>query len=169
MTLELLMTWERLPACASLVEPLDQARASTSLIEALQAPLCTPGQPGVILYKRYIDDILLIWSGSFAELCSFSARFATANTNIKLEWQNSPEAVDSPAIFDQHQHRSVNFLDLDIQIIYSQGSAEFAFKVYSKPGSAFVYLPYGSYHARHVFRGWLKVELHRLLTHCVAL
>ena len=131
----------------------------------LETPIIDEFRKHIILYKRYIDDILLIWSGSFAELCRFRARFATANTNIKLEWQNSPEAVDSPAIFDQHQHRSVNFLDLDIQIIYSQGSAEFAFKVYRKPGSAFAYLPYGSYHARHVFRGWLKAELHRLLTH----
>ena len=26
-------------------------------------------------------------------------------------------------------------------------------------------MAYGSYHARHVFRGWLKAELQRLLTH----
>ena len=30
---------------------------------------------------------------------------------------------------------------------------------------AFAYLPCGSYHARHVFRGWLKAEMQRLLTH----
>ena len=59
----------------------------------------------------------------------------------------------------------MNFLDLDIQIVYSLGSAAFAFKVYRKPGSAYAYLPYGSYHARHVFRGWLKAELLRLRTH----
>ena len=34
-----------------------------------------------------------------------------------------------------------------------------------KPGTAYNYLPNGSYHARHVFRGWFKVEMHRLLTH----
>ena len=55
---------------------------------------------------------------------------------------NSPEAVDvckaksKPAKFVQHQHSSVNFLDLDIQIKHLQGSAEFAFKIYRKPGSA---------------------------------
>ena len=49
--------------------------------------------------------------------------------------------------------------------MYSDGSADFAFKVYRKPGTAYAYLPYGSYHARHVFRGWLKAEMHRLLTH----
>jgi hypothetical protein len=30
---------------------------------------------------------------------------------------------------------------------------------------AYANLPFGSYHARHVFRGWLKAEMHRLLTH----
>ena len=46
-------------------------------------------------YKRYVDDILLIWSGYSAEPCHFLARFTTANTNIKLEWQNWQEAVDN--------------------------------------------------------------------------
>ena len=41
----------------------------------------------------------------------------------------------------------------------------FEFSVYRKPGNAFSYLPYGSYHARHIFRGWLKAEVLRLLTH----
>jgi hypothetical protein len=52
----------------------------------------------------------------------------------------------------------VNFLDLDITIVYSDGSPEFAFKVYHKPGTAYAYLPYRTYHTRHVFRGWLKAK-----------
>jgi hypothetical protein len=73
------------------------------------------------------------------------------------------DATD-PARFIQHQHRRVSFLDLDIRIVYSVGSADFAFKIYRKTGNAYAYLPYGSYHARHVFRGW-KAEMHRVLTH----
>jgi hypothetical protein len=65
----------------------------------------------------------------------------------------------------QHQLRRVNFLDLDIQFVRAHGSATFAFKIYRKPGNAYADLPYGSYHARHVFRGWLKAEMQRLLTH----
>jgi hypothetical protein len=57
----------------------------------------------------------------------------------------------------------VNFLDLDITIVYSDGFADFAFKVYRKSSTAYAYLPYGSYQSRHVFRGWLKAEMHRLL------
>ena len=133
----------------------------------LETPIINEFQQHIVLYKRYIDDIFLIWSGSTAELCRFRERLGNANDNIKLEWQGTPSAEDAlnPAKFDQHQHRQVNFLDLDITVVYSSGSADFAFRVYRKPGTAYAYLPYGSYHARHVFRGWLKAEMHRLLTH----
>jgi hypothetical protein len=49
--------------------------------------------------------------------------------------------------------------------LHNDGMSCLDFKVYRKPGSAYAYLPYGSYHARHNFRGWLKAEMHRLLTH----
>ena len=133
----------------------------------LETPIVDEFRRHIVLYKRYIDDIFLIWSGSIAELCRFRDKLGNANDNIKLEWQGTPSAEDAinPAKFDQHQHRQANFLDLDITVVYSPGSADFEFKVYRKPGTAYAYLPYGSYHARHVFRGWLKAEMHRLLTH----
>ena len=45
----------------------------------------------------------------------------------------------NPAKFDQHQHRQVNFLDLEITLVYSCAS-DFAFRVYRKPGTAYAYL-----------------------------
>ena len=132
----------------------------------LETPIVDEFRKHIVLYKRYIDDILLIWSGSSAELCRFRAMLGTANANIKLDWQDMPTSMaDGPTDFNQHQHRRVCFLDLDIQVVRSLGSQEFAFRIYRKPGNAYAYLPYGSYHARHVFRGWLKAELLRLLTH----
>ena len=133
----------------------------------LETPIIDEFRKHIVLYKRYIDDIFLIWSGSSAELCRFRERFGNANDNIKLEWQGTPSAENAinPAKFDQHQHRQVNFLDLYITVVYTLGSADFELKVYRKPGTAYAYLPYGSYHAGHVFRGWLKAEMHRLLTH----
>ena len=92
---------------------------------------------------------------------------STANINIKLEWQRTPLDVDAtePAMLGQQQLRRVNFLDLDIRFVSSHGSAAFEIRIYRKPGDACAYLPYGSYHARHVFGGWLKAEMQRLLTH----
>ncbi len=56
----------------------------------------------------------------------------------------SAEDAINPAIFDQHQHSQLNHLDLDITVVYSSGSADFVFKVYSKPGTAYACLPYRS-------------------------
>ena len=93
----------------------------------------------IVLYKRYIYYILLIWSGSYAELCLFYARFGSANYNMKLEWQSILSAVDAinPARFAQDQHKRVSFLNLDLQFFYLTGSAKFVFKVYCKTGNAY--------------------------------
>jgi len=138
----------------------------------LETPIIKEFQRQIVLYtsavyRRYMDGIFLIWSGSSTDLFRFRERLGNANDNIKLEWQGTPSAEDAvnPARFDQYRHRQVNFLDLDITVVYTLGSADFEFKVYRKPGTAYAYLPYGSYQARHVFRGWLKAEMHRLLTH----
>ena len=40
-----------------------------------------------------------------------------------------------------------------------------SWSAYWKPGNAFVFLLCCWYHSRHAFRGWLKAEMHRLLTH----
>lgn len=82
----------------------------------LETPIINEFRKHIVLYKRYIDDILLIWSGLPTELCRFRSRLGTANKNIKLEWQGSSSAADAndPAKFIIDQHLRVNFLDLDI-------------------------------------------------------
>jgi hypothetical protein len=133
----------------------------------LETPIINEFRIFIKLYKRYIDDIFLIWLGSFAELCRFRAKFNNANINIKLEWQGTTSIEDAidPRKYNKLGLLHVNFLDLDINIVRSEISTYFNFKVYRKPGSAYAYLSYGSYHARHIFRRWLKAEMHRLLTH----
>jgi hypothetical protein len=51
------------------------------------------------------------------------------------------------------------FLDLDARIVNTIERADFELSVCHKLGNAFSYLPYGSFHARHVFRLWLKAEV----------
>ncbi len=128
----------------------------------LETPIINEFQRQIVLYKRYIDDIFLIWSGSPTELCRFCKRLRNANDNIKLEWKDTPLAEDAvnPAKIDQHRHSQVNFPVLNITFMYSDGSTDFAFKVYHKPCTASYHAKYGSYHVRHVFQGWLKSEMH---------
>ena len=39
------------------------------------------------------------------------------------------------------------------------------FRPYRKPGNAYAYIPFNSFHGRHTFRGWVLAELLRLMTH----
>jgi hypothetical protein len=39
------------------------------------------------------------------------------------------------------------------------------FRPYRKPGNAYAYIPFNSFHGRHTFRGWIIAEILRLLTH----
>ena len=84
-----------------------------------------------------------------------------------LEWQGMPSAggASDQALFNRNKHQRVNFLDLNIRAVYTTTMVELEFGVFRKPGSSNEYLPYCSYYSRHVFRGWLKAEMHWLLTH----
>jgi hypothetical protein len=67
----------------------------------LETPINHESRKDIVLYKSYIDDILLIRSGPSAELCKFRAKFGNANSDIKLEWQGTPSAMNAedPAKF----------------------------------------------------------------------
>ena len=84
----------------------------------MEAPTVNEFRKQIVLYKTYIDDILLIWSGSYAELCCFRVRFGCANDNLKLKWQSTLSSIDAinPVGFAQDQHRRVSFLDLDLRL-----------------------------------------------------
>lgn len=131
----------------------------------LETPIINEFRQHILLYKRYIDDLFVVWSGSLAELSRFRSKFNSANGNISLEWQDGFGDTINPDMLDRTKLRRTNFLDLDIRLQKSGPATWFEFSIYRKPGNAYSYLPYGSYHARHIFRGWLKAEVQRLLTH----
>ena len=88
----------------------------------LETPILYEFQEHIKLYKRYIDDIFLCWAGSLSELCRLREKFATANINIKLEWQGTPPAQDTTNAdnFDFQMHQKVNFLDLEIKVLLTE-------------------------------------------------
>ena len=123
------------------------------------------------LYKRFIDDIFLIWTGSAAALCAFRRALASADESIELDWggyERQADALD-PAVVAAKRHDRAEFLDLDISVERSQIATrtdlKLRFRPFRKPGNAHAYLPFTSFHARHTFRGWILAELLRLLTH----
>lgn len=103
--------------------------------------------PQVLAYGRYIDDILLVWTGDHTDLNTFVSQANTLVPGIKLTMNCS----------------STNMPFLDISLTISNGRITYA--PYSKPMSRFLYLPFHSSHPSHILSGWLKGEAIRLLRH----
>ena len=106
------------------------------------------------LYKRFIDDLFIIWTGSVAQLCEFRKALATADSNISLDWTSykSQEQAMDPIAVEAHEHERAVFLDLDMQVKFTSVSQRFGttfkviFRPYRKPGNAYAYIPFNSFH-----------------------
>ena len=125
------------------------------------------------LYKRFIDDLFLIWNGPAAILCDFRHALATADENISLDWSGYESQQDAvnPEVVITSRHDRVAFLDLDMTMHREQTRMDTTevrviFSPYRKPGNAYAYIPFTSFHGTHTFRGWVLAELFRLHTHC---
>jgi hypothetical protein len=123
------------------------------------------------LYKRFIDDLFLIWTGPADVLCDFRRSLATADEAISLDWSGYVSQQDSvtPSTVATKRHDQVVFLDLDMSLQSVRArtgtTLQVQFRPYHKPGNAFAYIPFNSFHGRHTFRGWVLAESMRLLTH----
>ena len=99
--------------------------------------------PNVIYYKRYIDDLLLIFRGTQQELLSFTQRLHEINHMIKFTSEVS--------------NTDINFLDLHIYFNY--GNLEI--NTYFKSISKFTYIPPHSTHPSSMLKGMIIGELTR--------
>ena len=123
------------------------------------------------LYKRFIDDLFLIWTGPAAVLCDFRHALAIADEAISLDWSGygSQQDAAKPEVVTVKRHEQVNFLDLDMTLQRVRTrigtTVRVLFRPYRKPGNAYAYIPFTSFHGRHTFRGWVLAELIRLMTH----
>ena len=87
----------------------------------------------------------------------------TANINIMLERQGATAGVDATDLVlagsPSASRCRLPGSRFSIRSLAWIGPAEKTFRIYHKPGNAYAFLPYGSYHARYVIR--LKAETHR--------
>jgi len=106
--------------------------------------------PHTRFYRRYIDDIFLIWSGNTLELKVASAYWDTLSSL-------SLEVVD-------HSPTTIDFLD--VTIYREANSTQLQTSLYSKSISKFAYLSPSSCHPIHTLKGWIYAEVrrHYLLT-----
>ncbi len=70
------------------------------------------------LYKRFINDLFLIWTGPAAVLCEFRHALAIADEAVSFDWSGYGPQQDAanPEMVTAKRHAQVNFLDLDMTL-----------------------------------------------------
>ena len=103
----------------------------------------------LLIWKRYIDDILIIWSGDRDSLQQFLDLYSYFSPSIKISWniqENYGEFLDLYLIKDKEGY-SNNFI--------------LNYKTHQKLLNTYLYVPFCSYHRRNVLKGFIKSELNR--------
>jgi hypothetical protein len=95
------------------------------------------------LYRRYIDDIFIIWKGDEQSLLAFHDTINSVDEKLKFSLEYS--------------QKSIAFLDL--RICLSNGRARLA--TFQKTMNKYLYLPFGSNHPKAAKKGFIKGELIR--------
>ena len=93
--------------------------------------------PKPTLWKRYIDDIFMIWPHGQDSLDSFISHLNSRHNTIKFTAETSISHV--------------NFLDVAVTIISKMH--KLTTSLYTKPTDSHNYLLYSSEHPRHLLRG----------------
>ena len=86
------------------------------------------------LWKRFIDDIFIIWADSKENLNKFLKDLNEFHPNLKFTYEKSKEKI--------------NFLDLVIKLT----DGKIVTDLYCKPTDSHQYLHYDSCHAEHIKR-----------------
>ena len=102
----------------------------------------------LLLYRRFIDDILIIWDGDKESLIDFGFYLNSNDKNIKLTWELSDEKI--------------NFLDLEITKEGTKLVTQTHFKTVDRNS----YLPLDSCHHNPWLENIPKGQLLRLRRNC---
>ena len=107
----------------------------------------------LLYYKRYIDDICIIFHGRSIEMSKFQHELGNMDEKIKLTWSSSFHSID--------------FLDLTIfRHPRFKETKKFDTKVFQKTLNRYLYLPAHSYHTKSMKRGFIKGEAIRYARCC---
>ncbi len=101
----------------------------------------------VLLYKRYIDDIIMVFNGTEEQVEKLKSKFSKMHKNITLTWNTNK--------------KEVVFLDL---VIYKD--AKLSYRVHQKELNNYLYLPWTSSHPKNTKTGIIKGELKRYMRNC---
>lgn len=103
-----------------------------------------------LLYKRYIDDVFMIWQHGIEELRLFIRYFNQLRPRIQLTFESSSTEINflDTTVYKGSRHSNKGYLDI---------------KPYFKSTNSMNYLHFSSTHPRSVFKGIVVGETTRFL------
>lgn len=102
-------------------------------------------QSGVLLYNRYIDDILCIFQGTRKELIDYLQTIELGPLTINWSYSRTKK----------------EFLDIEIMRIRDTNGFHLDTRLFKKAMNKHLYIPWSSAHPSHVKKGFVKAELIR--------
>lgn len=106
---------------------------------------------GLILYQRYIDDILIVFQGTKTDLQSCLNRISDQLKPFKIGWEI-------------HSTREpTSFLDVEFFFEYGFGPVGIQSRVFRKRLNQHQYIPWSSAHPQSVKKAFIKAELTRYM------
>lgn len=119
--------------------------AANAFMYYLEKDVVTQFSNHLLLYKRFIDDIFLVWKGPKENLLEFLSCLNSKNDRIKLTY-----------VIDES---SISFLDL---FLYKDANfSTLQFSTYQKPLNKYLYIPFESFHPASNKRAFIRGELMR--------
>jgi hypothetical protein len=107
-------------------------------------------QDGVLLYVRYIDDILCLFQGTEAQVTAFASGLSIGP--LRITWSRSLYRKE--------------FLDIELVRLPHMGLRAVHTRLYRKQMNRHLYIPWSSAHPLHVKKGFVKAELTRFTMLC---
>jgi hypothetical protein len=119
----------------------------------LESVVLSSFQASMFFYRRYLDDILVVFFGAEPEATTLQHALSTMAPTIRLKFTTSCFQVD--------------FMDFVIgkRMCHATGRADFFYAVHQKALNKYLYISPFSYHPPHVMRAYIKTELVRYVRH----
>lgn len=103
---------------------------------------------GIRLWKRYIDDIIVVFTGEEKTLVAFMDAYAKLHPLIKVNWVKSQLRCE--------------FLDLYI----THDDDSMYYRTHQKVFNKYLYIPKSSFHTQNQLKSWINGELTRYARTC---
>lgn len=111
---------------------------------------------GLVLHRRLIDDILVIWRGPRAALDRYLSLYGSMHPRIRIAWTVSDRSFE---FLDIAGHKGERFCSPQ----NARGQVQVDFRTHQKRLNKYLYLPAFTHHSDSSLRGFIHGELLRYL------